>query len=83
LQVVRGSQSIPWEPRLSHVNDWAEQQLAVLRPKYPDWDLWTVRILVPKRTVWCARPKGSPVATINADSPEALIAEIREQENAL
>jgi hypothetical protein len=28
------------------------------------------------------RLKGSPVATINADSPEALTAEIREQETA-
>ena len=33
--------------------------------------------------MWCARPKGPPIATINADSPEAMIAEIREQETAL
>lgn len=82
MQVVEGSQSIPWEPRLSHVNDWADEQLAMLRPKYPRWDIWCVRTLKPKGTVWCARPKGSPVATINADSPESLIAQIREQETA-
>ncbi len=55
----------------------------MLRPKYPRWDIWCVRTLKPKGTVWCARPKGSPVATINADSPEELIAAIREQETAL
>lgn len=62
--------------------DWTGQQLAILRPKYPHWDLWAVRVLIPKKTVWCARPKGHPVATINTDSPEHLIAEIREQETA-
>jgi len=64
------------------VLDWTDQQLAILRPLYPKWDLWAVRVLIPKHTVWCGRPKGSPVATINADSPEALIAEIAEQEAA-
>ena len=61
---------------------WADQQLALLRPRYPNWDIWTVRTLIPSGYVWCARPTGTPVATINADSPEALIAEIREQETA-
>ena len=65
------------------VINWAEQQLAVLRPKYPHWDIWYVRTFKPKGIVWCARPTGSPIATINADSPESLIAEIREQEAAL
>ncbi len=63
--------------------DWAEQQLAILRPKYPHWDIWHVRTVTPKGIIWCARPIGSPVATINTDSPESLIAEIREQETAL
>lgn len=31
-------------------------------------------------TVWCARPAGHPVATINTDSPEHLVEEIRSQE---
>jgi hypothetical protein len=61
------------------VTSWTDQQLAMLRPLYPEWDLWAVRCW-PKHTVWCARPKGTPVATINADSPEELIAAIAEQE---
>ena len=54
----------------------------MLRPLYPGWDLWAVRYATMRQTAWCARPKGTPVATINADSPEALIAEIAEQEAA-
>ncbi len=64
------------------VTDWTESQLAMLRPLYPGWDLWAVRYATMRQTAWCARPKGTPVATINADSPEALIAEIAEQEAA-
>jgi hypothetical protein len=63
--------------------DFADDTLAMLRPLYPRWDIWTVRIATARQIVWCARPKGAPVATINADSPEALIAEITEQEAAL
>ena len=58
---------------------WADEQLAMLRANYPVWDIW----LVPRYPVgetWCARPKGSPIATINTDSPEHLIEMIREQE---
>ncbi len=62
------------------MQSWDDEQLAILRPKYPAWELWTVRILCPNHTVWCARPVGHPVATINADSPEHLIEEIRRQE---
>ena len=62
------------------VTDWAEQQLAILRPQYEGrWELWTVRCW-PNHTVWCARPVGHPVATINTDNPEHLIKEIRRQE---
>jgi hypothetical protein len=61
--------------------DWADQQLAALRPRYPQWDLWVVHIYMPKHTAWCARPAGTSIATINADSPESLIAEIRQQED--
>ncbi len=63
------------------MRSWDDQQLALLRPMYPHWEIWTVRVLIPKGTVWCARPKGHPVATINADSPEHLIEEIRRQEH--
>ena len=62
--------------------DWASEQLAMLCPMYPGWDLWAVRSIYPRpSTTWCARPKGSPIATINADSPEHLIEEIRRQEH--
>ena len=61
------------------MQSWDDRQLAILRPNYPQWDLWAVRCW-PNRTVWCARPKGSPIATINTDSPEHLIEEIRRQE---
>ena len=47
------------------------------------WDIWHVRCVYPKPyTVWCARPVGHPVATINTDSPEHLVEEIRQQEQA-
>jgi hypothetical protein len=61
------------------MKSWADQQLAILRPNYPQWDLWAVRCW-PNHTVWCARPVGHPVATINTDSPEHLVEMIREQE---
>ena len=63
------------------MQSWDEQQLAILRPQYEGrWELWTVRVLCPNHTVWCARPVGHPVATINTDSPEELVEEIRQQE---
>jgi hypothetical protein len=64
------------------MTDWAEDQLTLLRPRYPQWDLWIVRKSA-GGIVWCAKPAGSPTATISTDSPESLIAEIAEQEAAL
>ncbi len=61
------------------MQSWDDQQLAILRPNYPHWDLWYVPLFVGGVT-WCAKPKGAPIATINADSPEHLIEAIREQE---
>ena len=59
------------------MRSWDEEQLAMLRPLYPGWDLWTVRYVYPKpHYTWCARPKGTPVATINVDAPEDLIVAI-------
>lgn len=54
-----------------------------LRPLYPGWDIWVVRCAVMRQTAWCARPKGPPVATINVDSPEELVAAIAEHESRL
>jgi hypothetical protein len=51
---------------------WADERLAQLRADWPDWDIWYVlRYLVP--AIWCAKPKGAEVATINTDSPERLV----------
>ena len=60
--------------RARGLQSWDDRQLALLRPNYPDWDIWAVRSVYPKpHTTWCARPKGHPVATINTDSPEHLV----------
>ena len=56
---------------------------AELSQQYQGWDVWYVRSINPRPfTTWHARPKGHPVATVHADSPEALAAEISEQEIA-
>jgi hypothetical protein len=60
---------------------WADDQLAALRPLFPSWDIWYVPLAV-GGYVWCAKPAGTPTATINADSPEAVITLIGEQESA-
>jgi hypothetical protein len=61
---------------------YADRQLALLRPNYAGrWDIWYVPCW-PNYTTWCAKPAGTPIATINADSPESLVAAIREQEAA-
>lgn len=61
------------------VTAWTARQLAMLRPMYPAWEIWVVPRYC-QTTVWCARPVGHPVATINTDSPEHLIEGIRCQE---
>ena len=82
MQVIGGSQGIPWVPRLSHVLDWADQQLALLQPNYEGrFELWFVR-LYPTGTSWHARPAGTPTATIHAETPEDLVAAIADAEAA-
>jgi hypothetical protein len=61
---------------------WDEIQLGGLQASYPDWELWIVRCAVPPHTVWCARPKGAPIATINVYSPEELITAIADRGSA-
>ncbi len=61
------------------VTTWDEEQLALIRPNYPEWDLWIVPCYMAP-TVWCAKPKGASIATINAGSREHLVGEIRQQE---
>jgi hypothetical protein len=54
---------------------WEDQQLAMLKGNYPGWDIWYVRCFQAP-TSWCAKPGGAPVSTIQASSPEELIAAI-------
>ena len=61
------------------VQSWEDEQLALLRPNYPGWDIWLVPCYMAP-AAWCARPVGHPVATINTDSPDRLIEEISRQE---
>ena len=64
------------------MQSWDDEQLALLRPQYPDWDLWAVRLSTQRQTVWCAKRNYEAVASINADSPEHLIDAIRAQDAA-
>ena len=64
------------------MRSYVDERLEALRATCLGWDVRAVA-KHPARGYWrCARPKGHAVATINADSPEALIAEIREQQAA-
>ncbi len=63
------------------MRSWNDRQVELLRPNYPDWDIWVVTVLYGPDT-WCARPKGHPIATVNADSPEHLIEDIARQSRA-
>ena len=62
------------------VLDWTGQRLTQMRQQYPAWDIWVVRRATVRQTVWCARPKGTPVATVNVGSPEELVKAIAEYE---
>jgi hypothetical protein len=59
---------------------WEQQHLALIRPKYPEWDIWIVPQYI-GGTAWCAKPKSSEIATIKVYSPEHLITAIAEYEN--
>jgi hypothetical protein len=62
---------------------WADEQLAKLRSVHgDDWDIWYVPYAVTRQTAWCARPKGHPVATVQAWTPEGLAEQIKRQEAA-
>jgi hypothetical protein len=52
-------------------SDWIEEELKIIRPKFPKWELWVVRNVVRPYT-WCARPEGAEVSTIRVHSPEEL-----------
>jgi hypothetical protein len=61
---------------------WAEEVLAGLQPIYEGhWDLWIVP-LYPTGHCWCAKPAGTGTATVNAGTPEQLVAAIAAAEQS-
>jgi len=59
---------------------WDDEQAAMLNRTYEGrWHVWFVRTVY-AGTTWHARPAGSEVATVNAGSPEELVAAIAELE---
>jgi hypothetical protein len=59
------------------VQSFAEQTFAVLRPLWPEFELWTVPTVY-SGTTWCARRIGEQTACVNANSPEELIGRLQE-----
>ena len=55
---------------------WADEQLAILEARHSGWDVWFVSRFPHKGVTWHARPKGAPVATVEADTPDELDAAI-------
>lgn len=50
---------------------WADIRRDELAAMFPTYDVW----IVPRycqHTMWCSRPKGHDIATINADSADEL-----------
>lgn len=53
------------------MRSWNDQQAEILRDHFPSWDCWyVVRLYSPD--TWHARPKGHPVALVDASSPDEL-----------
>jgi hypothetical protein len=60
------------------MRSWADIKRDELAEMFPSHDVW----YVPQycgHTVWCSRPKGHPIATINAGSADELQAEIAQE----
>jgi hypothetical protein len=66
----------PWrdgaEPdTLREMRSWEQIKQDELADMFPSYDVWFVP-RVCGHTLWCARPKGHPVATIQAGSADEL-----------
>jgi hypothetical protein len=61
---------------------WADAQRERLREIHQTFDVWYVSRFPAKGYTWHARPKGTGVATISADSPDDLDAALRAAETA-
>ncbi len=63
---------------------WADQQLAALRARFPDWDFWYVPTHCgPAAGTWCARPNGAMIATCHGYTPDEIARSITEFEARL
>ncbi len=84
MHVIEGSQGIPWVPGLSHVIEtWADTVTRQLNANLDGrWYVWYVP-RVGRGQTWHARRAGEDIASINAETPEALVAAIAEQEARL
>jgi len=58
------------------MTSWEDRQQAILAIVFPAWDVWYVRPVYGAIT-WHARPKGHPVATVDASSSRELDQKIR------
>ena len=63
---------------------WADQQLAALRERHPDWDLWHVPTHNgPAARTWCAKPTAAMIATCHGYTPDEITRSIIEFEARL
>ncbi len=63
---------------------WADQQLAALRARFPDWDFWHVPTHCgPAAGTWCARPAAAMIATCHGYTPDEIARSITEFEARL
>jgi hypothetical protein len=55
---------------------WADQQLASLRERYPEWDFWYVPSFMGSFDAWCAKPSGAMIATCRGHTPDGIAGEV-------
>lgn len=61
------------------IRAWEDIRRDELAEMFPGHDIWTVRNSACRHVSWHSRPKGHPIATLNADSAEELQAELAEE----
>jgi hypothetical protein len=61
------------------MTDFADDALALLRSLHSDFDFWIVKRVGVRGYMWCAR-RESDGTTVDADTPEELVAKIRQLE---
>jgi hypothetical protein len=58
------------------IKDWAEERATCLRERHATWDVWFISKFPLLGYTWHGRPKGHPVSTLAADTPDELSAAI-------